>query len=172
MLSAASGINQIAYVTRDLEASITWWIKTMGVGPFMVLRDIAFDQSDYRGDTRPVTYSAAVSYSGDTCIELIEPNGPSIFSDWLAQGRTGVQHLCVFSSDFEKTADDLMARGAQRIQGGQIGEDKLAYFSLAGEHEIIIEVACLSPEVNAMFDAVKTAARAWDGKQRYFESMT
>ena len=168
MFTAATGINQVAYVTRDLEASITWWTETLGVGPFMLLRDIIFDKADYLGEDRVVTYSAAVSYSGDTCIELIEPNGPSIFSDWLEQGRSGVQHLCVFSSDFNQTADDLLARGGKRIQGGQIGEDKLAYFLFEGEQDVIMEVAFLSEGARSIFDAVRQAAAQWDGKQRIF----
>lgn len=166
-LPHATALNQIAYVTHDIEASITWWIEKMGVGPFLLLRDIVFDRSDYLGKTRPVTYSAAVSYSGDLCVELIEPNGPSIFHDWLTAGRTGVQHLCVFTDDFQSTAAAIEAKGGKRIQGGLISGGEIAFFAMGDDQDIILEVAQLSPESQRMFDAVKAAATNWDGNQRY-----
>lgn len=165
---SATSINQIAYVVDNLETSVAWWNDVMGVGPFLSLRGLEFDSSDYRGKSMPIRYSAALAFSGDLIVELIEPSGPSIFEEYRAAGKTGVQHICVFSEDFEATVRDVESRGGRRLQGGQINGGYLGYYEMGGDQGIILEVAQLAPAAQALFSAVRDAAKKWNGKTRYF----
>ena len=45
-------MRQIAFVVRDLEKALDYWTRTLGVGPFFVMRDVVPDNYRYRG--RPV----------------------------------------------------------------------------------------------------------------------
>ena len=169
-LPNATSINQIAYVVSSIDEAISWWTQVMGVGPFLVLRDIHFDRSDYLGQEMPVTYSAAIAYSGDLNVELIEPSGPSIFADWLKAGRSGIQHICLFTDDFAATTAEVEARGGKRLQGGQVGGGWIGYYDMVGDQSVILEVAQLAPPTKAMFDAVRDAGARWDGHARYIEA--
>ncbi len=168
-LTGASPINQIAYVVKSLDEAIVWWNDVMHIGPFLTLRDLVFDESDYRGQAMPITYSAAISYSGDVIVELIEPKGPSIFEEYLAAGKNGVQHICVFTEDFRATAEAAEANGAKRLQGGRIGGGVLGYYAMGGDQSVVLEIAQLTPESLALFDSVRRAALVWDGTTRIFQ---
>jgi hypothetical protein len=169
-LPHASAINQIAYVVPSIDAAVNWWSRVMGVGPFLVMRDLVFDRSDYLGEVRPVTYSAAISYSGDLNIELIEPSGPSIFADWQKGGKTGVQHICVFTENFAATEAAVRARGGRRIQGGEIGGGFIAYYDMSDDQSVVLELAQLAPAALAMFAAVRNACANWDGINPYLNA--
>lgn len=49
----AGAINQIAYVVPDIDVAVRWWAEVMGVGPFLALRDLEFETSDYKGRIAP-----------------------------------------------------------------------------------------------------------------------
>lgn len=169
-LPHTSSINQIAYVVPNIDEAVKWWAEVMGVGPFLALRDLKFETSDYMGREQPITYSAAVAYSGDLNVELIEPIGPSIFADWLAAGRSGVQHICVFTDDFAATVAEAEARGAKRLQGGTIGGGTLGYYDMVGDQSVILEIAQLTPISLGLFDMVKQASADWDGETLFIEA--
>jgi len=169
-LPHASAINQIAYVVADIDEAVKWWTSVMGVGPFLVLRDIVFERADYLGKDMPVTYSAAVAYSGDVTVELIEPKGTSIFNDWLNEGRNGVQHICVFTDDFAATAAEVVARGGRRLQGGDVGGGFIGYYEMGGAQSVILEIAQLAPAGKAMFEFIRKSCAEWDGKTLYIDA--
>jgi len=48
-LKALGPIIQLAYFPTDFDAAMTYWIETMGVGPFFVLNDIRLGEMKYKG---------------------------------------------------------------------------------------------------------------------------
>ncbi|HUD94485.1 VOC family protein [Sphingobium sp.] len=163
-------LNQIAYMVPDLDAAIDWWTQVMGIGPFFVFAGFDMVQSDYRGVDQPIAFGAAVSFSGDLMVELIEPRGPSIFQEFLSAGRTGVHHLCAFADDMAETQAWVESVGGRRLQGAAFGDgSQIAYFAMIPDESIILEVGVLTPDVLGLFDAIKHAAARWDGKSRLFD---
>lgn len=163
-------INQIAFVVSDFEPAIDHWNQVMGVGPFYKFPKIEFVGSDYRGQSLLLDYEAVIGFSGDLMIEFIKPNGPSIFKEFLDQGRKGVQHLCVFTDDFATASADIEARGGKRVQGGHFADGScLAYFDMGGPEPSILEVAYLQPGVYTLFTTLRDAAANWDGNTRTIE---
>lgn len=167
-IAGATPLNQIAYVVDDLDAGIRWWTEVMGVGPFMALRDLVYDESDLHGESMILRLHAAMAYTGETMIELIQAVGPSIFEEWRSAGGKGMHHTCVFTDDFAATEKDVLARGGQRIQGGLIGGGIIGYYAMGGDQEVILEVAQLAEPSRALFIALRDAARDWDGQDAYF----
>lgn len=160
-------INQTAFVTTDMEAAIDFWTGTMGVGPFFVFPPLVAVKGDYRGSGEPVSYGAAIAYSGDLIVELIVPQGPSIFQDFLDRGGKGVQHLAAFADEMSVAQSDIEAKGGRRLQGSTFGDgSEVAYFAMTPDEAIILEIAVLKPESLDLFAAIKAAGAAWDGKQR------
>jgi hypothetical protein len=157
-------INQNAFVVEDLDGGIAFWTRTMHVGPFFRFPKIEYERSDYRGKPQAMEAAVAIAYSGDLMIELVEPQGPSIFQESLDARSLGLHHVAVLADDMLRAAADLEARGAKRVQGGCVKEGScVAYYEVPGL-DPMLEVACLKPDVLALFDVVKRAAALWDGK--------
>ena len=167
-LAGATPVNQIAYVVDDLDKGVEWWTTVMGVGPFLVLRDLAYDESDLHGKSMILGLHAAIAYQGDITIELIQPKGPSIFEEYRQAGGKGMHHTCVFTDDFAATEADVVARGGRRVQGGRIGGGEIGYYEMGGDQDVILEIACLNAPSKAMFAALRDAAKSWDGKDPHF----
>jgi len=161
-------ISQNAFIVKDIDAGIDYWTRTMHVGPFFKFPHIVFEKADYRGEAQVPDFEAAIAYSGDLNIELIKPNGPSIFREFRDAGGSGIHHFGAFVDDFASAAAALEQRGGKRLQGGSFADGSvLAYFEMnggnGGAHSPIIEIAHLKEGPQALFKAVKAAGAAWDG---------
>ncbi|MGK2908229.1 MAG: VOC family protein [Sphingobium sp.] len=164
-----SRINQIAYMVPDLKAAIDWWTQIMEVGPFFIFPSFDVVKGDYRGQDHVAEFGAAVAYSGDLMVELIEPRGPSIFQEFLADGKKGIHHLCVFADDMAQTERWITAKGGTRLQGAEFADgSQVAYFAMDADEATILEVAMLKPEVKGLFALIQQASMDWDGVSPIF----
>lgn len=164
MIEQTGVLNQMAYVVPDIAKAIDFWTGTMGVGPFFIFPDLQAERADYRGEDLIYQFGAAIAYSGNLNIELIEPRGPSIFDDFLKAGHTGVHHTCRFVDDMATAQAEIEAKGARRLQGASFGPgSEVAYFDMTGDESVILELAQLAPESHALFAAVHNAGANWDG---------
>lgn len=160
-------LNQIAFVVPDISEAIDFWTETMGVGPFFVFPELTMERGDYRGQDCIYEFGAAIAYSGELNVELIEPRGPSIFDDFLKAGGTGVHHTCRFVDDLAAGQAELEALGAKRLQGACFGPgSEVAYFAMTKDESVILELAQLPPESADLFEAVKAAGNEWDGRTK------
>jgi catechol 2,3-dioxygenase-like lactoylglutathione lyase family enzyme len=167
MAGGWSTLNQMAFVVPDIGAGIDFWTRTMGVGPFFVFPELHAQAGDYRGEDFIYQFGAAIAFSGDLNIELIEPRGRSIFDDFLKAGGTGMHHTCRFVEDMASSEAELVARGAMRLQGATFGPgSQVAYFDMTGDETIILELAQLPSESLALFEEVRKASQQWDGQTR------
>ncbi|GLR67143.1 glyoxalase [Acidocella aquatica] len=161
-------LTQNAFIVRDLEAAITYWTEVIGAGPFFVFPPLEFSAGTLHGAPLIPRFKAAIAYSGDLNIELIEPEGPSIFQEFLDAGGTGVHHNCVMTEDFDTAVASYVARGGEVVQTQDVADgSRLAYVQMHGAVPVIIEVAYLKPAALGLFAALREAAANWDGKTRY-----
>lgn len=164
MVERRGALNQMAFVVPDIPAAIDFWTETMGVGPFFIFRELIAERADYRGEPYIYQFGAAIAYSGDINIELIEPRGPSIFAEFLNSGGKGIHHTCRFVDDMASAQAEIEALGAKRLQGASFGAgSEVAYFAMTPDESIILELAQLPAEAKTLFDAVRQAAHDWDG---------
>ncbi len=158
-------LNQNSFIVRNLDESIRHWTATLSVGPFFRFPPLVFAAGELHGVPHIPVFKAAIAYSGDLMIELIEPEGPSIFREFLDAGGKGVHHNCVLTEDFEAADADFIRRGGKRLQAQRDSAgSKMSYIEMPGPTPVIIEVAQLRPEPLALFAALREAGRNWDGK--------
>lgn len=173
MSRAFGPIFQIAYVVEDVEAHIDHWTRTMGVGPFFRFPlPLAFDWLEVRGKRVPndiaMYESVALSYSGDTMIELIQPGpAPSTYREFLESGRRGVHHLGTFTDDYDNQMAAARAAGIGVALEGVLPLSRFAYL----DTDILfpgtmVEIIEPQPAMLALFDGIKAVTKAWDGKER------
>ncbi len=89
---------QLGFVVRDVEAAMRHWIEVFGVGPFVCMeRGVSQPPSVtwMRGQPVRVELKLAFAFMGEVQVELIEQtnDAPSPYTEFLAAGREGLQHL-------------------------------------------------------------------------------
>lgn len=158
-------VRQVGYVVRDLDQAVADWLK-LGVGPWFLLRGQA-QSVLYRGRPCHVTVSLALANSGDLQIELIQQEGdePSIFTEFLASGRTGVQQLAWWATDFPAAIRSAQALGWPVVwSGGEEGKGaRFAYLEPPAGPAPIVEIMEVTPATAGLAKLVREAADGWDG---------
>ncbi len=159
---------QNAFIVPDLDAAVEYWTSTLGVGPFFRFPPLVFSEGTLHGQPCTPSFKAAIAYSGDLMIELIEPAGPSIFQEFLDAGGTGVHHNCVIAEDFEAGVARLTSRGGEVMQSQTVADgSRIAYVQMHGPVPVIIEVAYLMPAARGLFAIIREAGATWDGSTPY-----
>lgn len=158
-------IVQYAWVVPDLEAAARQWHATLGVGPFLINRDLKLSDARYRGRPGAPRFSTAVAQSGDVQIELIEQHDdtPSAYRDTVRQGVTGFHHVAFIEADFTAALSALTDQGHQVAADGRFGEMRYAYVDTSAALGCMIEIVEDKPAIRAFFEAVRKAAARWDG---------
>ena len=161
-------IFQLGYLVPSLEPAMAQWTKGFGVGPFFVLSLRRFTELWVDGEPAAdfdIIESVALSYAGDTQIELIVPTtAPSTYNRFLAAGGTGLHHLGVASHDYDADRAAALARGATIETEGSSQLTRFAYLNGGVGHPgSIVELIEMRAPIVEAFAAIKAATRDWDG---------
>ncbi len=158
-------IIQYAWVVPNLEEAARHWHATMGVGPFLINRDIQVAQARHRLAPTATRFSTAVAQSGDVQIELIEQldDGPSVYRDTVLAGTTGFHHIAFIDADFTAAVARLTDQGHEIAADGLFGEMRYAYVDTTASIGCMTEIVEDKPAIRAFFGAIRKAADRWDG---------
>jgi len=158
-------IIQYAWVVPKLEDAARHWNATMGIGPFLINRDIQVAQARHRGVPTTTRFSTAVAQSGDVQIELIEQldDGPSVYRDTVPSGATGFHHIAFIDADFPAALAALTDQGYEVAADGLFGEMRYAYVDTSATIGCMTELIEDKPAIRAFFGAIRKAADRWDG---------
>ena len=168
------GMRQIAFVVRDMDASLRHWTETVGVGPFFMLRELRPETWLYREKPAPgPCITIALGYSGEFQVEVIQQHddNPSAYRDFLAAGKEGFHHVSSWMTrpEYETERERIRGRGTIAVHEGSIPGSgvRFAYFATndapGGFYYEIAEVK--EPPVYEMMMKIQAAANAWDGKK-------
>ena len=147
---------QIAWVTRDLDATETALTTLLGAKKWIRMPGVHFgpDACTYRGRPADFVADIALSYAGQTQLELIPPvRGDSIYTEFLDGAGPGLHHICIETDDVEQAVAERRAEVVQR--GVMPGGMEFAYLSAADAGVPYLEIAHISPEIRAFFDYIK-----------------
>ena len=139
----------------------------MGVGPWFYFEKVTVDYFRHRGQDSDLDMSVALANSGDLQIELIQQrnDAPSMYREFLAAGREGLQHVAYWSTEYQTVYDRTLSLGYRVGQEGQIGGElgRFAYFDTESHPGTVIELSDVSGPKGAFFQLVKQASVDWDG---------
>jgi methylmalonyl-CoA/ethylmalonyl-CoA epimerase len=138
-------IGQIGVVVADLELALERYSARWGLGPWIgyVYGPATVPRLTYRGE--PGRYSLRLALTGSSPqVELLQPlEGPSIYHEWLASGRTGLHHVAVLVDSLDEAIASMTGAGYAVLQSGQgygvDGDGGYAYFDTESEFEVIVE---------------------------------
>ena len=158
---------QNGYVVRDVRAAMDHWIKVMGVGPWYYIDRVKTDYFRHRGRDSGIEMSIALANSGNLQIELIQQrnDAPSMYREFLAAGREGLQHMSFWTTDYQALYDRALTLGYKVGHEGQIGGEKgrFAYFDTEIHPGTVIEISDISGGKGRFFERIRQAAANWDG---------
>ena len=163
-------VRQLGYVVRDLEAAMAHWSGVMGIGPFFHLDHTRLIDFRYKGEPSDMVISAAFAQCGSMQIELIQQHNdaPSMYRDFLAEGREGLQHIAFWAEP--ERYDTLLAKAKESgytvcMSAATIdATGRLVYFEQHGHAGTVVELSCLTPAKKNLFGSVAEAGNNWDGR--------
>ena len=153
---------QIAWVTRDLDATETALTTLLGAKKWVRIPSVHFapDTCTFRGRPADFVANISLSYAGGTQLELIAPiSGESIYTEFLDSAGPGLHHICVEAPDidaFDAALAEAERNGAPVVQQGVMpGGMRFAYVTAEAAGVPYIEIAHISPETRAFYDYIK-----------------
>lgn len=152
------GFYQIGFVTSDMDRSIEFFEKTMGVPKFLKLKNPVMRNQTLFGKPIDIEVNLSFGQMGNAGIELIEPvKGESTYSTFLKKYEwMGIHHMAVKVFDFDQTVNSLLGQGIQIAQSGEIGENtKFTYFDTVAHYGHYLEVLYFDSEYEKIFDKIK-----------------
>ena len=161
-------MEQMGFVVDNFEEPIKHWTEKLNVGPFFILEHIDLQHFQYKGHKSVIDFSVALSFSGNTQIELIKQHcdTPSIYNEYSEIKRGCLHHICRLTSNINNDIEILEGQGYQTIQDGETSDGgiKFAYLDIHANYGSILELAELKEENLAITEVMKNASKNWDRK--------
>ena len=168
---------QVGMVVRDVEAAATFWSQTMGIGPWVIIESSGADRRFvHRGQETPVEMVIAFSYSGETQVEIISQtnSAPSIYTEFLDEGREGLHHLGFWPDDYVGACAVLADAGFEERTSLYLpdGTKTVSYFDSPSFIGTFLELAPMTPFRQTYMGAIERLAGSWNGTRplRHFSS--
>lgn len=161
-------VRQIAFVTRDIRASMEFYTRELGVGPWFTTEVTEAPGLRYHGAPCTAHFSAALAAWGAIQIEFIQQHddSPSVFRDWMRRpfARELQQHVCHWAEDYDGTIARAQARGFVVEQDGVTPWGPFAYLLHPDNPDQLFELLAITPRRLAFNRAIAAAAVDWDGR--------
>jgi catechol 2,3-dioxygenase-like lactoylglutathione lyase family enzyme len=157
-------IRQIAWVVRDLEASVENWRRVSGIAPWTCFRNVAMT-GVLRGEPAKVRMHVALGYQGDMEIELIEDlgHGASPYRSAAGVPLVGMHHVAWFSDDVAAEVARGRERGMQVCFEAANEVTRVAYLEDPLERGLLLEFIEMNAIMREGLSARLAAARSWQG---------
>jgi catechol 2,3-dioxygenase-like lactoylglutathione lyase family enzyme len=164
-----SGFHHLGYWVDDLDAAVERAVRTLGVGPFLVHRHVAFETftlADGTAVTDPAYFdhTAAFAAWGPVVLELGVVH--SVHPDLTAAYgiRTGaLGHVSWVVDDLEAESDRLEELGCALIHTASSGAVNVAWHRGGPLFPHPIEVHRAGPPILGMHARLTGLAADWDG---------
>ncbi len=165
-------IRQVAYVVPDIEASIDYWVRVLGVGPWYYNPKVPIRNYRYRGKRYEPHNSVALANAGALQIELLQTRNdvPSMYRDFRRAGHVGGQHFAYWTEDFDADLARAEAAGFRVCMSGEVGDNgRFVYFEERTDHPglhpgAVIELSEVAGPKGRLFRMIRDAAKNWDGR--------
>ncbi|MCP1468601.1 catechol 2,3-dioxygenase-like lactoylglutathione lyase family enzyme [Sphingobium sp. OAS761] len=161
-------ITQIAFATRDLDASMAFYSRHLGIGPWFVLPIARFADPLFHGAPCDAQVRVAFANSGGMEYEMVQQldDTPSIWRDFLKDSaeRERFHHLCERTHDFSESERRLLDEGYRSALEGATRRGRFTYFAHPDAPGTYLELLESSPSREAMYAHILLHGQSWDGR--------
>lgn len=160
-------VSQMAFVSRDFDASLANFSGRLGIGPWFVLPTIRWSGARYRGQPCDIELRCAFASCNGMEYEMLQQvnDVPSIFRGH-GDGRPERElfhHHGLRTPDFDDETARRIGDGHELVLTGQTGLGRFSYFSHPGSPGVYFELLEATPARCGMFGHVLLHGRDWDG---------
>jgi hypothetical protein len=159
-------VDHVCYSVPDLDAAALAWVR-LGVGPFLTIRDAAFERVEHAGQPAIFEHSAAFAKWGETFVELNEVKRaiPEVVDRGVRPGEgSTLSHLGYDSADPEADSSGLEKLGYPLYLYAKQGPIE-AWYHYLPELGHSVELHRAVPELEAFWLQLTDAATSWDGQE-------
>jgi hypothetical protein len=160
-------IVQMAYVVKDVRASMDWWIRDCRVGPWFLLDSFTGAEQRYRGGPAQADVSIAMAFAGHMQIELIQPKDdhPSVYKEIVDRRGYGFHHVGIAVEDVEAECAAYERRNYRVAFRAPVPSGGAVYYMCDGRNEPgFVELIPATPGMDDMFTRYWRAATEWQGE--------
>lgn len=143
---------QIAWVVKDIEKSKSFFQEMLGVknfSPTVTTRSEEYEGT-YYGEPSNAENFLAMTYSGGTFIELIQPiSGKSIFQDYIDNNLTGGVHHISYGTpitNLDKVISQFENKGYSVVSSFDTPIAKIVFFDTREEIGVFTEIMGITKE--------------------------
>jgi hypothetical protein len=157
---------QVAFIVDDVEAAAMRWVRTTGIGPFLLVPHVELAEYSYRGEKRAgLDFSVALAQSGGIQIELVQQHcdSPSAYRDTVAKGAQGFHHLAIYCDDYDTAFEHYRRQGFAASVEGMFGSLRFSYIDTSAEIGCMVELVEQHESQTDFFQRIAAAAAGWDG---------
>lgn len=161
----ARSIFQVSWVVPDLEDAARRWHQAMGIGPFLINRNLTITDPLYRGAPGAIDFSVAIAQAGPLQVELVEQHDdrPSCYRDSVPAGAEAMHHVAIMVPDFDAALQPYLDQGFEVASSGWFGEVRFCYVDCRPTIGHMVEIVQDCAPIRSFFGAIERAAREWDG---------
>lgn len=161
-------IVQMAYVVKDIRASMDWWIRDCHVGPFFLLESFGGADHRYRGGPSLADVSIAMAFAGHMQIELIQPkdNHPSVYKEVVDRRGYGFHHVGIAVEDADAECAAYERRNYKVAYRAPVPSGGAVYYmdDGRGNEPGFVELIPATPGMDDMFTRYWRASVEWKGE--------
>ena len=145
-------LTQIAWVVKDIEATLRFFQDVMGVSNFSKVDTIRVKEfgATYYGKPSNAESLVALAYSGGIFIELIQPvSGNSVFQDYIDKNPAGgMQHIAysIPVDKLNKIISEFSDKGFPVISSFDHPIAKIVFFDTRKEIGVMTEIMGITQE--------------------------
>jgi len=160
-------IVQMAYVVKDIRASMDWWVRDCHVGPWFLLDSFTGADHRFRGGQSHADVAIAMAFAGHMQIELIQPKDdhPSVYKEIVDRRGHGFHHVGVAVEDAEVERAAYERRGYEVAFRAPVPSGGAVYYMCNGRNEPgFVELIPATPGMDEMFTRYWRASVDWKGE--------
>ena len=162
----AHPVLQHAFVVPDLDDGVERWRRTVGAGPFVVMRDYVGTELQYRGEPSATAVDYAFGQSGDIQVQLIaqREEGASIYRDMYAPGEGGFHHVCALvpMDDWDRQVAAFSDAG-YAMSASLMTSAPAVYFDCRADLGCFVELYGRTERSAGFFSTLRELHESWDG---------
>jgi catechol 2,3-dioxygenase-like lactoylglutathione lyase family enzyme len=166
--SAAAGlgaVHHVGYVVDDLATGVARFAAAFGIGPFLAIEHMEFDEVTFRGGPAAYDHSSAFAAWGPLLVEITEIHGaePDGLREALTPAGGGLGHLGFLVDSPEETAARLAEFGCEVFHTGRTGPAGASWLSGGELFGHPLELLRRAPQLEGFYARIREEAAAFDG---------
>lgn len=158
-------IHHLGYAVDNLEEAILDAARTLGAGPFFLIKNIPLTSTS-SGEPAVFAHSSAFGQWGETALEFmqIEHCEPQQVADAMRQPTPALNHIAYAAPSLGTARDALTDLGLPPFLQSQLGDIEFSMHNARAVCGHNIELHDDNPSFRAFWGQIRAASIGWDGR--------